>query len=198
MLQSIIDVWPDCAKRFDSMALENHITDQLVLSLQRDPQSRKNWLVVPQLKLLDEDLAGDVVTKGFIDFVIYFDLIQENYIAYECKRLNVNFDSGFESLADKYVDKGLMRYVSAQYAQGMPFGVMVGYVLDNDVQAALEAVKSQIQKKKGKLFCFDNLPTSDLPTLSFTFRFSSTHIRKYAVIEVQHLLLPLTPGDLIE
>ena len=193
VLQSIIDVWPDCAKRFDPTALENHITDQLALLLQRAPRARNNWLVVPQLKLLDEDQVGDVVTKGFIDFVIFFDLMQENYIAYECKRLNVDFDSGYKSLADKYVDEGLMRYVKAQYAQEMPFGAMIGYVLDINVPAALVSVKSQILKKKDKLLCFDSPPTSDLPTVSFTARFSSNHIRKHGAIEVQHLLLPLKP-----
>ena len=197
VLQSIIDVWPDCAKRFDPAALENRITDQLALLLQRDPLARNNWLVIPQLKLLEADLAGDVTTKGFIDFVIYFDRMQENYIAYECKRLNVHFDSGFESLAGKYVDEGLMRYVKAQYAQEMPFGAMIGYVLDSNVPAALVAVKSQILKKKDKLLCFDSPPTSDLPTVSLTARFSSNHIRKHGAIEVQHLLLPLKPCDLI-
>lgn len=196
VLQSIVDVWLDCARRFDSMALENHITDQLVLSLQRDPRSRKSWLVFPQLKLLDDDQKGDVVTKGFIDFVIYFDLMQENYIAYECKRLNVTFEkSGFKALADKYVDEGLMRYVSAQYAQGMPFGVMIGYVLDSNVPAALAAVKSQVLKKKAKLLCFENPPTSDLPMLSFASQFASNHIRTHGVIEVRHLLLALKHSD---
>lgn len=197
VLRSIIAVWPDCAKRFDSSALENRITDQLALLLQRDPLARNNWLIVPQLKLLEADQVGDVVTKGFIDFVIYFDLMQENYIAYECKRLNVQFNSGFESLADKYVDEGLMRYVKAQYAQEMPFGAMIGYVLDSNVPAALSVVKSQILKKKDKLLSFDTPTTSDLPMVTFTSRFSSSHIRKHGVIEVQHLLLPLKPDDLI-
>jgi hypothetical protein len=195
VLQSIVDVWPDCAKRFDSNATENKITDQLAWMLRQNPRVRNVFRIEPQYKLLDSCFNGDVVTKGFIDFVVIFDMNQENYIAYECKRLNVNFVSGFESLADKYVDEGLMRYVKAQYAQEMPFGVMIGYVLDSDVPAALAAVKSQVLKKKAKLLCFDNPPTSDLPTVSFASQFASNHIRTHGVIEVHHLLLALKHGD---
>lgn len=191
MLQAIINVWPDCAKCFDSGSNENKITDQLAWMLRQNPHVRNIFRIEPQYKLLDSCFDGDVVTKGFIDFVVIFDMNQDNYIAYECKRLNVNFDSGFKSLADKYVDEGLMRYVSAQYAQEMPFGVMIGYVLNSDVPAALADVKKQILKKKSKLLCFDSPPTTDLPSVSFTSRFSSNHIRKNGAVEVQHLLLPL-------
>lgn len=189
VLQSIITVWPDCARRFDASASENKITDQLAWDLRQHPRVRNTFRIEPQYKLLDASaFNGDVVTKGYIDFVVIFDMNQDNYLAYECKRLNVTFDSGFKTLADKYVDEGLMRYVSAQYAQEMPFGAMIGYVFDSDIPKALTEVKSQIQKKKSKLHCFK---ISNLPTLSCSLRFSSLHSRKQGVIEVQHLLLTL-------
>jgi hypothetical protein len=193
VLHVIKDVWPDCAKRFHTDALENRITDQLALMLQRDPRSRGNWRVDPQHKLLDSDQAGDVVTKGFIDFIVIFDLNQDNYIAYECKRLNVLFPSGFQTLADKYVDEGIMRYVSAQYAQELPFGVMIGYVLDSNVPNAFTAVKSQIQSKAKRLRCISKSPVRNLPQVSFLFPFTTGHSRPSGEIEVQHLLLPLCP-----
>ena len=193
VLNVIIDVWPDCVKRFQVDTLENHITDQLALMLQRDPSSRGNWRVIPQLKLLDSDARGDVVTKGFIDFVVIFDLNQENYIAYECKRLNVRFPSGFQTLAEKYVDEGIMRYVSAKYAQALPFGVMIGYVMDSNMLNAFNAVSSQIQNKTWLLHCISESPVRDLPPVSFISRFTTGHSRPSGKIEVQHLLLPLSP-----
>ena len=190
LVEIIKDVWPSCANRFNSKSKENKITDQLALTLQRHPYSRKRWLIEPQHKLLDSDTHGDVVTKGFIDFALFFTLDQETYIAYECKRLNVQFPSGSQTLADKYVDEGMMRYVSAQYAQDLPFGVMIGYVLDSDILKAVDAVKQQIKKKTGKLLC--PMPT-DLPANSFIHRFSTVHNRPTQKIEIEHLLLPLQP-----
>lgn len=193
VLHVIQDVWPDCARRFHADALENLITDQLALMLQRDPRSRGNWRVDPQHKLLDSNPVGGVVTKGFIDFVVFFDLNQENYIAYECKRLNVLFPSGFQTLAGTYVDEGVMRYVSAQYAQELPFGVMIGYVLDSNVPKAVAAVKKQIKNKSRQLHCNSTSPIKNLPPVSFIIRFKSDHLRLNGKIEVQHLLLPLSP-----
>lgn len=189
LVEIIRSVWLSCAGRFNFQSEENKITDQLALMLQRHPYSRKRWLIIPQYKSLT-DFNGDVVTKGFIDFVLFFTLDQETYISYECKRLNVQFPSGFKTLADKYVDEGVMRYVSAQYAQDLPFGVMIGYVLDNDTPKALNAVKQQIKNKTGKLLC--PLPM-DLPTISFIHRFSTIHNRPTQKIEIEHLLLPLQP-----
>jgi len=138
-------------------------------------------------------MKGDVVIKGYIDFAIFFDFNPENYIAYECKRLNVLFPSGFQSLADKYIGEGLMRYVSAQYAQELPFAVMVGYVLDGNAPKAIDAVKSQIKKKSSKLHCYNSPQTVDLSAVSFITRFSTSHSRPSIEIEVQHLFLPLNP-----
>ncbi len=190
LVEIIRAVWPSCAGHFNPQSKENKITDQLALTLQRHPQSRSRWRVVPQYKLLDSDTNGDVVTKGFIDFVVFFNWEQETYIAYECKRLNVQFPSGSQTLADKYVDEGMMRYVSAQYAQGLPFGVMIGYVLDSDTPKALNMVKLQIKKKNRILLC--SQPT-DLPAVSFIQRFSTVHDRPTQKIEIEHLLLPLKP-----
>ena len=188
-LEIISLIWPSCAGHFNLQSAENYITDQLALMLQRHPYSRNRWIIAPQHKLLDADTNGDVVTKGFIDFALFFlPLDQENYVAYECKRLNVPFPSGFQTLADKYVDEGVMRYVSAQYAQDLPFGVMIGYVLDSNTPRALDAVKRQIKSKAGKLLC--PLPT-DLPTMSFIHRFSTTHNRPTQKIEIEHVFLPL-------
>lgn len=189
VVEIIRDIWPSCARRFDSQSGENKITDQFALMLQRHPYSRQRWLIIPQYKSLT-DFNGDVVTKGFIDFVLFFTLDQETYISYECKRLNVQFPSGFQTLADKYVDEGVMRYVSAQYAQDLPFGVMIGYVLDSNTHKALDAVKRQIKSKTGKLLCPSPI---ELPAMSFIHRFSTVHNRSTQKIEIEHLFLPLQP-----
>lgn len=190
VVEVIRAVWPSCASRFNPQSIENKITDRLVRLMQLDRSFRRRWRVEPQYKLLGSDLNGDVVTKGFIDFVVFFNWEQETYIAYECKRLNVRFPSGSQTLADKYIDEGMMRYVSAQYAQDLPFGVMIGYVLDSDTPKALDAVKKQIKKKAAKLHCSQPI---NLPANSFIHRFSTIHNRPIQKIEIEHLLLPLQP-----
>lgn len=187
LVEIIKTVWPSCAGRFNPQSKENEITDRLAHLLQNHPYSRNRWLIIPQYKSLI-DFNGDVVTKGFIDFVLFFTLDQQTYIAYECKRLNMQFPSGFQTLADKYVDEGVMRYVSAQYAQDLPFGVMIGYVLDSDIHKALNAVKKQIKKKAAKLHCSQSI---NLPANSFIHRFSTIHNRPTQKIEIEHLFLPL-------
>lgn len=183
LVEIIKTVWPSCASRSNPQSKENEITDRLVRLIELDRSYRNRWRVVPQYKLLGSDLNGDVVTKGFIDFVVLFNWEQQTYIAYECKRLNVQFPSGSQTLADKYVDEGMMRYASAQYAQDLPFGVMIGYVLDSDTPKAVAAVKQQIKKKTGKLLC--PMPT-DLPANSFIHRFSTVHNRPTQKIEIEH------------
>lgn len=191
ILLVIKEIWPNCSSRFNYQSLENKITDQLAVMLQRDPRSRSNWLIIPQYKSLATDFNGDVVTKGFIDFAVFITLDQAVYIAYECKRLNVSFSSGFKSLADKYIDEGVMRYISAQYSQRLPFSVMIGYVLDSNIPFSIDAIRKQIKKKAGKLCCNSNLGIKKLPSVSFMTRFSTFHKRPEKDIEIQHVLLPL-------
>lgn len=191
ILEVIAEVWPRCCKGINASTPENKITDRLALELIRDPRSRTKWIIIAQHKLLSSSFVGDVVTKGYIDFVVFFEINQDVYLAYECKRLNVAFPSGFKSLADKYVSEGVMRYVSAQYAEGLPLGVMIGYVIDGDVTSACAAVKTQITKVASKLHCYETPPTQDLPAISGITQFCTRHDRKGAVIKIDHVILPV-------
>ena len=131
--ERIKKIWPDCSVLVHSDSQENRITNILVHSLQKDKIARKLGLIVPQYTLLEEEQIGDVVTKGIIDFAVFIHKDHERYIAFECKRLNVSFTSGKKSLALDYVNEGMMRYISAQYAKNLPLGVMLGYVMDGDL-----------------------------------------------------------------
>ena len=151
------------------------MTDQLVLALQRDPVSGRRFIIVPQYKLLDEDLRGDVVTKGFIDIAVFFNWNQEIYLAFECKRLNVSYGGGRHSQAGKYADEGLMRYVSAQYARSLPFGAMLGYVMDGDVDWVLGQLPAVFEDRAATLG-LDGLLV-DSPAVAFLRCFRTRHRR---------------------
>ena len=99
LLERIAAVWPSFCGRFQSETQENRISNQLALALQRDPGARR-FIIVSQYQLLDEDLMGDVVTKGFIDIAVFIHQ-NEIYLAFECKRLSIRYPAGRESLAGK-------------------------------------------------------------------------------------------------
>src|SRR3546814_17127279 len=48
------------------------------------------------------------------------------------------------SLATVYVTEGMMRFMTEQYAEQLPVGCMLGYVLDGDVPFSLQKLTSAI------------------------------------------------------
>ena len=190
LLDRIAAVWPRCAGRFDATTKENPVTDQLALALKRDPVARR-FLIIPQLKLIDEDRVGDVVTKGFVDIAVFFHLKNESYLAFECKRLNVRYEGSRRSLAGKYADEGLMRYVSAQYARALPLGAMLGYVMDGDLEWVLVRLRAAFQKRATGLCLAGSL--TNAPDIVPLRCFRTHHCRpgESAPFEVRHTLLPM-------
>ena len=59
---------------------------------------------------------------GRLDIVFKHGYREDVYFSLECKRLNVQFPSGFQSLASDYVDDGLQRYIKEKYAKGLDNG----------------------------------------------------------------------------
>ena len=95
--------------------------------------------------------SGAAYSKGKIDMAVFLDQDGEKYLAYECKRLNVVNKGSRESLATKYVKDGVKRFVTEQYAEHLPTGAMLGYVMDGDisfaqskVQVALDANQEEV------------------------------------------------------
>ncbi|MCX7011431.1 MAG: hypothetical protein NTW86_02485 [Candidatus Sumerlaeota bacterium] len=85
---------------------------------------------------------------GRIDIVFLHGYREGVYFAFECKRLNVRFPSGFSSQAAEYVGiDGMMCFITEKYARGLRHAGMIGYVMDGDVAAALRALTKAIVKK---------------------------------------------------
>src|SRR3546814_19585245 len=75
---------------------------------------------------------GQAYSKGKVDMCVVLDPGREHYLAYECKRLNVQHNGSRHSRATRYVTEGVTRFVTEQYAADLPTGCMLGYVLDGD------------------------------------------------------------------
>lgn len=89
--------------------------------------------------------------KGHIDIRVTRGYVASEYFSLECKRLNeIDKKGKFSSLAGKYVDEGVMRYVSEQYSGGKNGG-MIGYIMDGDIAKAVKCINDAIEKRKNNL-----------------------------------------------
>lgn len=184
-------VWPFCTKGLDPGTLENEITRRLVFHLRRDPETRRLGAILSQFELLEEQRAGDVVPKGYIDIVVIIDEDPDCYVAFECKRLNVAGKRSRASLAGLYVKKGMLRYIRAQYAKDLPMGCMLGYVMDGDVGFAKKKIRAAINTRAEMLKLLGE--PVDEPSFALLERFVTSHRRddRASDIEIRHSLLPV-------
>jgi len=194
LMKCVERVWPLVISRLTQTELEDKITERLVDILRKDKTACALGFINIQFKLRQEDTEGDFTTKGIIDIVLFLDNDFQKYIAYECKRLNTVSKEGkrIGSLAGKYIQEGVVRYVSAQYSMKLPYGCMIGYVMDGDRDFALQQLKLAIDKKKDLI----NIEPIKLDVQNGYFtEFETTHRRNYdnSKIVVRHKLLPITP-----
>jgi len=99
----------------------------------------------PEIVSVDSD---DNMPAGKIDFIVSCGLGAENYFAIEAKRLRVRSRTGkMDASNDDYVNDGMMRFVTGQYAPLMSAGAMLGYVFDGDIRKARAGVAGYILKK---------------------------------------------------
>ncbi len=116
-----------------------------------------------------------------------FDWERNRYLAYECKRLGVIQADGRRSLATDYVTEGMMRFMTEQYAEGLPLGCMLGFVMDGDIEFALDRVTASIEGHR-PLGLIKGLTT--VPSLQDIQRFVTRHLRPAGTqVELRHALL---------
>jgi hypothetical protein len=84
----------------------------------------------------------------------------------------------------------MMRFLAEQYAEGLPVGCMLGYVMDGDLPFALLQVGQAIAANKTPLALIAG-PAAGQAVLG-TERFQTGHQRTTSPIELRHLLLPFS------
>jgi hypothetical protein len=191
MAEAIEKAWPVCIKPLQSrkgaMTHEDHITEHLVKALRKT--KKVPGRITYQYVLLDEDANGNVTTPSSIDFVLTVGDDEEVYLAYECKRLNVTYGARVRNYCGPYVDDGLMRFVSGQYAKGLPMATMIGYVMNGNNATARRGLRRVMKLRTATLRLIaeqDRHSTAGLPT-----RFMSTHdCGSGHNMRVEHHLLP--------
>jgi len=182
-------VWRGCIAKLPAQPDEDTITIQLVDALSRHPGARLLGVVVYQFEPFGEHPGGFLYSKGKIDMAVQLDRTRRQYLAYECKRLNVILGGGRRSLATQYVMEGLHRFITEQYAEGLPVGCMLGYVLDGDVPFARAKIIEALRRKKRDVGLVGATRTTVTPPSAEGF--VSDHVRRSgAAIEIRHTMLP--------
>ena len=168
------------------MTHEDHITEHLIQSLIRTKSLPRR--IIYQYTLLTEDEHGNVSISSNIDFVLTVGDDEDVYLACECKRLNVPYKTGMRGLVGEYVDEGLMRFVSGQYANGLPAAMMLGYVMNARTDRARRGVKRAMAFRSAAIRL-----QSDRDALAIAgrpLRFHTTHMCAPGhTIEVAHTFL---------
>ena len=182
-------IWPSCTEHISETDFEDHITRVLVRRLQRDKKTRTIGYPDRKELLEDEPHLGDV--RGEIDFAVSLGGEPEVYLSVECKVMNTLKYGSRHSLAGTYVEDGLMRYVLEQYADFLPVGAMLGYVLDGDTSFAKSQIVKALEKREYMVRPVPESGVTDLPDIDIIRRFSTRHLRsRGGDIEVRHSLLP--------
>lgn len=147
VIQLVLDSWEVFST---TQTDEVKITQEFSVVLNKNQQrSQLPFIIDQEITLLDEDGKEQI---GRLDIRIIHGYIREVYFALECKRLRWKFPGGqFSSLAGEYVTEGMYRYFNGKYAQGLDKGGMLGYVMDDGIDNAIEDVRKAVEKRRTEL-----------------------------------------------
>jgi hypothetical protein len=191
LLERILAVWPKCLAVLPCQPIEDRITINLVACLSKDAIVRRICFYIEyQFEPFGTAANGAKFSKGQIDLGVLLDWDRERYLAYECKRLNVIYNGQRSSLATEYVKEGMMRFLTEQYADGLPIGCMLGFVMDGDIVFAMAQLNSAIQAHNVPLALVSGPTTA--PSIGGITRFLTEHQRPTHLIELRHALLPFS------
>jgi hypothetical protein len=149
ILTAVIESWRQMVQPLPG-ALEDHVTEALARVLKQNRTVRGlPFQIHPQSTELEPAAGEDV---GRMDIAFYPSTNSEKYyFCVEAKRLNVVKDGAVRSYASEYVRFGMMRFVTAQYAQATRNGAMIGYVDDGRVAHAIANVEQNIRNQHVEL-----------------------------------------------
>ena len=120
---------------------------------------------------------------------------EDVYFSLECKRLNVVNGKRVRAYSREYVVFGMVRFIRGQYAAMVRHGGMLGYVLDGNVNRAIQNVGGAIQTHHldlGMESPGEMLPSSIRPGDSRIRETHHTRQRNVSPFLIHHILVPST------
>jgi hypothetical protein len=154
ILAHVIATWAKMPKPGAS-DLEDAISVKLYSALIRAKDRNAHaFLIRYQDVEVDTDLERETGRKDIVFFPSLLD--EEIYLCLEAKRLNAVISGVRRSLADEYVKEGMQRFVDGKYSRFVRHGGMLAYVLDGDINRAIQNVESNILRRIEELRMDEN------------------------------------------
>lgn len=151
VIRFMLAEWPN-APRPRENPLENRITNRFVGHLRRVLRSYE----MPQFSFEYRPKVADPdsdVEAGELDISVRsFSPHPDALLVIECKRLNLETESGFRSLAGEYVgDQGMGCFINGQYQSGGNVGAMLGYVMTRTIGDAVDSINQRLVGRRAEL-----------------------------------------------
>jgi hypothetical protein len=169
---------------------ENWLTRRLHARLIKHSPFRDGPLdIAMQSEVGYEDIDADR-PEGQIDIKVMCGKGAQVYFAIEAKRLRVCHPSGrFDTGSREYVENGMMRFVSGQYAARMNSGAMLGFVFDGNTEAARIDVLAAVERGRGNLKLCPGPPLRRSTTLPDHTINESEHLSGDRRLTLYHILV---------
>jgi len=146
IIRLILESWETF--RIPAKLLEVPITRKFCAHLRNNKDRSKHFF---RIEWESSEVDDEGQETGRIDLKFLQGWDERVYFSIECKRLRVDRPSGFKSLAGEYVTEGMYRYFNGKYALGLDKGGMIGYVMDGDIDQAIQDVKEAIEHRRKNL-----------------------------------------------
>ena len=194
-LRCVARVWRQSIAHLPRSSCEDAITVALVDRLSIDPEARGEFYCHDQFHCRARSFRGSLTKASRVDIAVIVGHDRFAYLAYECKRLNVTgADGARRSQAGAYVgEDGMMRFVTEKYAEGLPVGCMMGYVMDGDMCFAFMQIEAAMTAEQPALGLQGELQED--PPIGLIRRFVTEHVRDGRWMEIRHALLPFVQAS---
>ena len=191
VLAYIVATWEAMPKP-DASDLEDVISDKLYSALVN--AKRRNdfpFLIRREDLEFDTDLAKGTGRKD----IVFFPSLQEQeiYLCLEAKRLNAAISGVRRSLANEYVKEGMQRFVDGKYARCVWHGAMLAYVLDGNIDRAIQSVEKNIRNRLKELRMDEDggfVVSTIRPDDTWTKETYHRRAHEEATFRIHHLFVP--------
>lgn len=195
LIPDILDLVVSTWNRFvnpDPDELEVPITRRFHIYLMEEKAHRDLPFKIRRELSESDPVSGEEMGRCDLIFDSIRSAKEEEYFAFECKRLRVPYDSGVRTYASEYVgDDGMMCFITGKYGGNAPTGGMIGYVMDSQVGLAIQSVRSTINKNHGRLCLRTDSSLDDCTALPRDNIKETTHELSKGLFIIYHVFLPL-------
>ena len=122
--------------------IAGHLGREMTAEKNRRP-GLKNQIRIEEEVGTRSSLTSDK-PEGRIDIKIIYSFDETEYFGMECKRVT----SKNSRLAQKYVDDGIMRFVTGKYSPGHDWAAMVGFVIDGNNNGCINLIRNYLTRKR--------------------------------------------------